>query len=109
MATYLMAMYNAHSTPNASATYAIQSLYEKGLITYPRTDSKRISSKEFINSTTNFINKNYGSEYFDKVPEVKSKKKVQDAHEAIRPVDISKTPDSIVDLKLNEKRAYKLI
>lgn len=110
MATYLMAMYNAHSTPNSSATFAAQSLYEKGLISYPRTDSKRISSKEFIDSTTEYITKNYGSDVFKGVPVVKTKKGSQDAHEAIRPVDITKTPSSLTkELKINEKRAYALI
>ncbi len=109
MATYLMAMYGAHSTPNASATMASQSLYEKGLITYPRTDSKRISSKEFIKAAEQYINGNYGKEYYKGVPEVTGKKGDQDAHEAIRPVDITKTPSSIKGLKVNEKRAYTLI
>ncbi len=109
MATYLMAMYGAHSTPNASATMAAQSLYEKGYITYPRTDSKRISSKEFITSIEEYINNNYGNEYYKGVPEVKQKKGDQDAHEAIRPVDINVTPSSIKGLKVNEKRAYTLI
>lgn len=110
MATYLMAMYNSHSTPNASATFAAQSLYEKGLITYPRTDSKRISSKEFIDSITEYIFGNYGKENFQGVPVVKSKKNSQDAHEAIRPVDINKTPSSLLkELKINERRAYQII
>ncbi len=109
MATYLMAMYGAHSTPNASATMAAQSLYEKGYITYPRTDSQRISSKEFIESIENYVNDNYGKEYYQGVPEVKHKKGDQDAHEAIRPVDINVTPSSLKGLKVNEKRAYTLI
>ncbi len=109
MATYLMAMYGSHSTPNASATMAAQSLYEKGYITYPRTDSKRISSKEFIESIEKYINNNYGKEYYQGVPEVKGKKGDQDAHEAMRPVDINVTPSSLKGLKVNEKRAYTLI
>ncbi len=109
MATYLMAMYGSHSTPNASATMAAQSLYEKGYITYPRTDSKRISSTEFIESIEKYINNNYGKEYYQGVPEVKGKKGDQDAHEAIRPVDINVTPSSLKGLKVNEKRAYTLI
>ncbi len=109
MATYLMAMYGAHSTPNNSATIAAQSLYEKGLITYPRTDSKRISSKEFISETEKYVNGNYGKDYYKGVPVIKGKKGDQDAHEAIRPVDINVTPSSLKGLKVNEKRAYTLI
>ncbi len=109
MATYLMAMYGSHGTPNNSATFATQSLYEKGLITYPRTDSKRISSKEFIKSIEEYINVNYGKEFYKGIPVVKTKSNDQDAHEAIRPVDITKTPSSIKGLKINEKRAYTLI
>ncbi len=109
MATYLMAMYGSHSTPNASATMATQSLYEKGYITYPRTDSKRISSKEFIEQIEKYIGTNYGEEYYAGVPEVKTKAGDQDAHEAIRPVDINVTPSSLKGLKVNEKRAYTLI
>jgi len=104
-----MAMYNAHSTPNASATFAIQSLYEKGLITYPRTDSKRISSSDFIKATNDYINKNFGKENYEGVPIVKNKKGTQDAHEAIRPVDINKKPSIVTGLKINEKRAYTII
>lgn len=109
MSSYLMAMYGAHGTPNNSATFASQSLYEKGLITYPRTDSKRISSKDFIDSIKKYVNKNFGSDHYQGVPIVKFKKGDQDAHEAIRPVDINKTPSTITGLKVNEKRAYTII
>ena len=109
MATYLMAMYKNYSTPNASATMAAQSLYEKGLISYPRTDSKRISSKDFIKDATKYIKTNYGEDIFKGLLEVKGKKTDQDAHEAMRPTDVNKTPSSIKGLKVNEKRAYTLI
>ncbi len=109
MATYLMAMYNNYSTPNASATMAAQSLYEKGLISYPRTDSKRISSKEFIKDATKYIKSNYGEDVFQGLVEIKGKATDQDAHEAMRPTDVNKTPSSIKGLKVNEKRAYTLI
>lgn len=109
MATYLMAMYSVYSTPNSSATIAAQSLYEKGLITYPRTDSKRISSSEFITESKEYIIKNYGKEYYKGLQKISTKENVQDAHEAIRPVNINKTPSSLRDLKINEKRAYSLI
>ncbi len=109
MATYLMAMYSNYGMANNSATYAIQSLYEKGLITYPRTDSKRISSVEFINSAKKYISLNYGKEFYQGLKEIKLGKNDQDAHEAIRPVDVSVLPSEIKGLKINEKKAYTLI
>ena len=80
------------------------------LITYMRTDSVRIS-KEAQNSALEYIKKNYGQEYAPEKPNVyRSKKDAQDAHEAIRPIDVNKTPDSVKDI-LDEKhfKLYKLI
>lgn len=97
-----------------------QSLYEGvklpkegsvGLITYMRTDSIRISD-EAKNACLNFIEKSYGKEYLGK-KKIASKKKsenVQDAHECIRPTDVTKTPYSIKDsLSKDEFKLYSLI
>lgn len=80
------------------------------LITYMRTDSVRVSV-EAQNSALAYIKDTYGPEYVPAKPNVyRSKKDAQDAHEAIRPIDISKTPDSLVDvLDKNQYRLYKLI
>ena len=81
-----------------------------GIITYLRTDSTRIS-EEAISSAKEFISNNYGDEY-NLLNEVnkKSDKKVQDAHEAIRPTDISLTPVKIKDeLSRDQFRLYQLI
>ena len=80
------------------------------LITYMRTDSVRISS-EAQKSALAFIENNYGKEYLPLKPNFyKSKKDAQDAHEAIRPIDLSKTPESVsAILDKNQLRLYKLI
>ena len=80
------------------------------LITYMRTDSVRVS-KEAQEEARAFIRKNYGDEYCPEMPNVyRSKKDAQDAHEAIRPIDISKTPESLKNiLDKNQYRLYKII
>ncbi len=96
-----------------------QSLYEgkqvqgrgmMGLITYLRTDSTRISD-EARASCSGFIMENYGDKYLKEKEEDKtSKKKVQDAHEAIRPADVNLTPDIVKSaLSRDEFRLYSLI
>lgn len=80
------------------------------LITYMRTDSVRVS-KEAQAETLAFIKENYGDEYAPAKPNFyKTKKDAQDAHEAIRPIDIRKTPDSLKNvLDRNQYRLYKMI
>ncbi len=82
-----------------------------GLITYMRTDSVRISD-DAQNAAKEFITANYGDKYYPKTPNnyVKKSKNVQDAHEAIRPSYIDKTPESIKSYLTNEQyQLYKLI
>lgn len=82
-----------------------------GLITYMRTDSVRVS-KESQNEAKDFITKSFGSTYYPKEPRVfKSKKKnIQDAHEAIRPTSIFRTPSFIKRyLNPDQYKVYKLI
>jgi DNA topoisomerase-1 len=80
------------------------------LITYMRTDSVRIST-EAQRSAREFIKANYGENYVPEKPNVyRSKKDSQDAHEAIRPIDVRRTPESLKDvLDRNQYRLYKLI
>ncbi len=80
------------------------------LITYMRTDSVRVS-KEAQDNARAYIKDNFGQEYVPEKPNVyRSKKDAQDAHEAIRPIDIRKTPDSVQDiLDKNQYKLYKLI
>ncbi|MFC1594842.1 type I DNA topoisomerase [Patescibacteria group bacterium] len=82
-----------------------------GLITYMRTDSVNLSS-ESINSTREFIKEKLGKEYLlDKARIFKTKsKRAQEAHEAIRPTDVTRTPDSLKEyLNKNQFVLYELI
>ncbi|MEO0130539.1 MAG: type I DNA topoisomerase, partial [candidate division WOR-3 bacterium] len=81
-----------------------------GLITYPRTDSFRIND-DFLNKIRNYIKENYGEEYLNKeVRKFKEKKFTQGAHEAIRPTDLNKNPETIKKyLTKDEYELYKLI
>ena len=80
-----------------------------GLITYMRTDSIRLSD-EFIKSSYAFIKENYGEEYIGHVKTSKKRENVQDAHEAIRPSSINRTPESIKEyLSKDEFKLYELI
>lgn len=82
-----------------------------GVITYLRTDSTRIA-EEAENAASDYIRKNYGEEYLKKkVDEVKkSGKKIQDAHEAIRPTSLERTPQALKEsLSRDQLRLYTLI
>ncbi|MGO1580983.1 MAG: type I DNA topoisomerase [Peptoniphilaceae bacterium] len=95
-----------------------QSLYEGvslpkvgqvGLITYMRTDSTRISD-EALNNLMKFIEEEYGKNYVGARKVAKKASNIQDAHECIRPTDVSKTPYSIKDsLSKDEFKLYSLI
>lgn len=81
-----------------------------GLITYLRTDSTRVS-EEADASVRQYIAEKYGAE-FVAAGEAKSgeKKNIQDAHEAIRPTDVSRTPAAVKDsLTRDQFRLYQLI
>ncbi len=81
-----------------------------GIITYLRTDSTRVSG-EAEDMAEEYIRKNYGKEYALKGgTESKNDKKIQDAHEAIRPTDISRTPAEMKEsLSRDQFRLYQLI
>ncbi|WP_130836537.1 type I DNA topoisomerase [Lachnoclostridium sp. Marseille-P6806] len=82
-----------------------------GLITYLRTDSVRIS-EEAGTAAADYIGSVYGKEYMEALQAVKKNGPVrsQDAHEAIRPTDILRTPDSVrADLGRDQLRLYQLI
>ena len=82
-----------------------------GLITYMRTDSTRISD-DATAAAKEYITNNFGNEYYPEKPNVYAKKKqnTQDAHEAIRPSYVDKTPESIKKyLTAEQYKLYKLI
>src|SRR2546423_2393264 len=81
-----------------------------GLITYMRTDSTRVSETA-LGEVRGFINQQYGANYLpEKAVHYRSKKDAQDAHEAIRPTDVNRTPDSLANyLKPEELKLYRLI
>ncbi|MCM1103585.1 MAG: type I DNA topoisomerase [Clostridium sp.] len=82
-----------------------------GLITYLRTDSTRVS-EEAARAAYDYIEEQYGSAYNrkDDGKEKKNDKKIQDAHEAIRPTELTRTPASLKDsLPRDLFRLYQLI
>jgi DNA topoisomerase I len=80
-----------------------------GLITYMRTDSIRISN-EFVSAAYKYIESNYGEDYVGYVKKSTKTENVQDAHEAIRPTSVLRTPDSIKNyLDTDDYKLYKLI
>jgi DNA topoisomerase I len=81
-----------------------------GLITYMRTDSPRVSP-DAVTGAREWIGKELGNQYLPDAPNTyKGKKEAQDAHEAIRPTDASRTPESIARYLSDEQlKLYTLI
>lgn len=80
-----------------------------GLITYMRTDSIRLSD-EFVNKTYAYINEKYGEKYLGYVKKSNKTENVQDAHEAIRPTSINRTPELVKPyLSNDEYKLYRMI
>jgi DNA topoisomerase I len=81
-----------------------------GLITYMRTDSTRVSAGA-LEEVRDFIVRQYGEKYLpEKAVYYRSKKDAQDAHEAIRPTSVERTPDTVAPyLEKDELALYRLI
>ncbi len=83
-----------------------------GLITYMRTDGTNLSA-DAVSDFRNFIKNEYGNEYLPENPNNYSGKKAknaQEAHEAIRPTDINRNPDSVKKyLSSDQQKLYSLI
>ena len=104
---------------SATAMSVAQQLYEGidipglghvALVTYIRTDSVRVSS-DAIAQAREYISKRYGPQYLPSKPVFyATKKQAQDAHEAIRPINLDMTPESLKDkINRNQYSLYKLI
>ncbi len=87
-----------------------QQLYEDGIITYLRTDSTRVSEEADANARE-FVANQYGEQYVATADKKSSgDKKIQDAHEAIRPTDVTRTPAKLKDsVSRDQLRLYQLI
>jgi DNA topoisomerase-1 len=85
-----------------------QKLYEQGLITYHRTDSLNLSAQA-VDKARGYISKTFGADYLPEKPRFyKTTSKVaQEAHEAIRPTDVSTLSDKVEIPE--EKRLYDLV
>ncbi len=87
-----------------------QKLYEKGFITYMRTDSFNLSNR-FTTAAKTYLENNLGKEFYGSKKVFKTKDKTaQEAHEAIRPTEVENTPE-VLEKKLesSELKLYKLI
>ncbi|MGX9358400.1 type I DNA topoisomerase [Mycoplasma sp. 128] len=101
---YREAKYDSKVVQNAA-----QKLFELGLITYPRTDSTRMSDR-FVVEAKEFVAKKYGQDYVTET--VKGFSGEQDAHEAIRPTSLDLDPASakkINNLSPQQAYIYKLV
>ena len=107
------------SFTTAKTMQVVQQLYEgidlqgegaQGLVTYIRTDSVRISD-EAMSALREFIPAKFGKEYLpEEKNEFKGRKNAQDAHEAIRPTNVERTPESIKNsLSREQFMLYRLI
>lgn len=80
-----------------------------GLITYMRTDSVRLS-EDFVKPAMKYIEEEYGKKYVGYVKKGKKKENVQDAHEAIRPTSVLRSPLKVKEyLSTDEFKLYSLI
>jgi DNA topoisomerase I len=89
---------------------AAQKLFEKGYITYHRTDSLNLSP-QFIESTRKYIVKTFGKDYVpDEAVLYKTKSaNAQEAHEAIRPTDLTRVPNGPSDITEDEAKVYSIV
>ncbi|MBY6188407.1 type I DNA topoisomerase [Marinobacter hydrocarbonoclasticus] len=86
-----------------------QRLYEAGYITYMRTDSTNLS-KEAVESARGYIGQEYGEQYLPKSPNLYGAKQgAQEAHEAIRPSDVTVKAATLSTMERDAQRLYELI
>lgn len=86
-----------------------QRLYEAGFITYMRTDSTNLS-QDAVTMCRDYIEKQFGDRYLPEKQRVYgSKEGAQEAHEAIRPTEVSRRPSDISGLEKDAEKLYDLI
>jgi len=86
-----------------------QRLYEAGYITYMRTDSTNLS-REAVDNVRGYIGETYGERYLPESPNrYSSKEGAQEAHEAIRPSDVTRTTADLNGMERDAERLYELI
>lgn len=93
--------------PSGFTMRIAQSLYEKGLITYHRTDSLHVS-QDAKKSGEKYIKESLGEEYY-KERVFKTKGRTEEAHEAVRPSDPLLAPENTKNIKEEENKLYHLI
>lgn len=110
--------YNRFHFSTSKTQSIAQQLYEGldvngehvGLITYMRTDSTRISKEFFERHAKPFILEQFGPEYLGYIKTNKSKERIQDAHEAIRPTGTHRTPEIVAKyVDADAAKLYRLI
>jgi DNA topoisomerase-1 len=117
--TLQQAAFNRHGFTSQRTMKVAQQLYEGvtlgaqgsvGLITYMRTDSPRLAG-EAIGEMRRWLGATLGAEYVPESPrQYRGKKGAQDAHEAIRPTSVERTPDAVRAFLTEEQaRLYELI
>ncbi len=117
--TLQQSAYNGLGFPVQKTMQVAQNLYEGipledsstpvALITYMRTDSLRISDTALKNARS-YITKTYGKDYLPAQAQLYSKSKAQDAHEAIRPIDVNVTPEYVKRfVSPDQAKLYELI
>ena len=96
-------------SPNRTMQIA-QRLYEDGIITYMRTDAVQMAP-EAITATRNAIERQFGTAYLPATPRLyqTKAKNAQEAHEAIRPTDFARHPDTLRGGDADQHRLYELI
>ena len=101
---------NNHLGFSAKQTMVIaQKLYETGKITYMRTDSLNLA-QQFLDDTQNFLKSEHGDTYATGAKTyTTSAKGAQEAHEAIRPTDVTVTPENFKSRDAGQKKLYELI
>lgn len=105
--------FQKHGFPSKLTMRLAQSLYERGLITYHRTDSFNLSAG-YVFGAKDYITKTYGQEYaLEKPRGFRNKSKnAQEAHEAIRPTKVERTPKEVKGekkLSAEQMKLYELI